>query len=187
MPNQILPGVEVYEDFLRGNFITFLSEKVSGYWQVKVKTVDGEVKRRSSYIQVADLIEEDVRVKAFYDFFLDELKPILDDYKLKYSIPEMMPEYSDGKPVVTLLKYEVGDEIHYHSDSIGQDNRIAVAIGYFNDDYSGGSLDFQFFDQSIKPTAGSLVVSPANYPYSHRSSAIKEGTKYAVRCFLVSR
>lgn len=187
MPNQILPGVEVYQDFLRGNFMTFLSEKVSDYWQVKVKTVDGEVKRRSSYIQVADLIDEDARVKAFYDFFLDELNPILDDYKTKYSIPDIMPEYDNGMPIVTLLKYEVGDEIHYHSDTVGQDNRIAVAIGYFNDDYVGGSLDFQFFNESIKPDAGSLIVSPANYPYSHRSSVIQDGVKYAVRCFLVSK
>jgi hypothetical protein len=186
MSKQILPGVEVYENVLNGHFITFLSEKMSEYWQVKEKIVDGEVKRRSSYVQLSEVLD-DARAKAFYDFFLEELKLVIEEYKTKYAIPNMIPEYHEGTPVVTLLKYEVGDEIHYHSDSVGEDNRIAVAIGYFNDDYSGGSLDFQFFDQSINPDAGSLVLSPANYPYSHRSSVVESGTKYAVRCFLVSR
>lgn len=186
MLNYTIPGVEIYPNFLNNNFIRFALEKADNDWTLKVNTVNNEIKRRSSSIQLSEIIHLDKKTKEFYEFFLNELQTKIEDYKNKYFIKNLIPEYLNNMPVVTLLKYEQGDEIHYHSDSHEKDNRIATAIAYFNDDYTGGSLDFQFFNYSLKPSPGSLVLSPANYPYSHRSSVIKNGTKYAVRCFLVS-
>jgi predicted 2-oxoglutarate/Fe(II)-dependent dioxygenase YbiX len=58
---------------------------------------------------------------------------------------------------------------------------------YLNDDYEGGEIEFVNFDIKIKPKAGTLIMFPSNYPYSHIAHPVISGTKYAVSTFLHER
>lgn len=80
-----------------------------------------------------------------------------------------------------LLKYSGTTNDHYdaHYDG-GVNNRWISAILYLNDDYEGGELEFVVFGEKIKPKAGTLVIFPSNYAYTHVAHSVTEGTKYAI-------
>ena len=78
------------------------------------------------------------------------------------------------------VKYGPGGKFNHHSDD-GAPYRCTVsAVGYFNDDYTGGALNFEFFGLTVKPDAGDLIIFPSSYIYSHASIPVESGTKYAV-------
>jgi hypothetical protein len=86
-----------------------------------------------------------------------------------------------------LLKYETGQYFHTHYDSYPAVNRAISVLIYLNDDYEGGEIEFVNFDIKIKPKAGTLIMFPSNYPYSHIAHPVISGTKYAVSTFLHER
>ena len=93
-----------------------------------------------------------------------------------------------------LLRYEIGQSYLTHSDASvnfgprgGVLTRRATAILYTNDDYQGGELEFPHFNLKIKPTAGTILVFPADFVYEHVAHPVTSGTKYAVVDFFISR
>jgi hypothetical protein len=87
----------------------------------------------------------------------------------------------------TLLKYSGGQHYDAHSDGGGDSKRNLSAILYLNSDYEGGELEFVNFNIKIKPSAGMLLLFPANYPYRHIAHPVTSGTKYAIVSFLHDR
>lgn len=185
--NIIIPGMAEFPKFFEGfDHISFFENELSKYWKQNTRIVDNIVKRKSWSISLENHLD-DINVKQYYDQFLLNLSFAINKYNSNYIIKNMEPEQYDGIKAVTLLKYEQTDEIDYHYDTSYSDNRVAAALGYFNDDYSGGNLHFKHFDLEFKPKANSLLIFPANYPYLHRSNQVDSGIKYAIRCFLVSK
>ena len=80
----------------------------------------------------------------------------------------------------SILKYENGEKYIHHLDDGPQTPRKVSAVGYLNDDFSGGELDFDKLDFRYSPVAGDIVVFPSMAPYSHASLPIASGIKYSV-------
>ena len=80
----------------------------------------------------------------------------------------------------TVLKYSQGQQYVHHLDHSKQTPRTVSAIGYLNDGYIGGELNFDKIDFNYMPKAGDIVVFNSDEPYTHASLPISEGVKYAV-------
>lgn len=80
----------------------------------------------------------------------------------------------------TVLKYGVDEKFMPHlDDGPGTDRRVSL-VGYLNDDFEGGSLDFPLIGFSYQPCAGDIVAFPSGSPFSHGSMPVRQGTKYSV-------
>lgn len=80
-------------------------------------------------------------------------------------------------------KYSKGQRFKMHKDGafvrgIG-DTSIYTFIIYLNENYEGGTTDFQERSISIKPKTGSALVF--SHPLRHEGTVILSGTKYAIR------
>jgi hypothetical protein len=101
------------------------------------------------------------------------LRKCLDDYGHDYQVQvEWIGAFN-------MVKYGPGEKFNVHSDD-GEPYRCTIsAVGYLNDDYSGGDLYFNHFDLTYTPRAGDFVIFPSSYIYSHASIPVTEGVKYA--------
>lgn len=59
--------------------------------------------------------------------------------------------------------------------------RRCTVLTYLNDDFDGGALVFKYFPEAMpyKPPAGSVVIMPSNYMYSHATTPLLNGRKAA--------
>lgn len=111
----------------------------------------------------------------FYTMLLATTLP----YMRKYEIQENL--WHEGYNV---LRYAEGDQYKAHYDGNTLVGRAVSAICYLNDDYEGGEIEFVNFGVKIKPTAGTLILFPSNYAYSHIAHPVTKGTKYALVTWL---
>lgn len=86
-----------------------------------------------------------------------------------------------------ILKYSPGEFYGQHYDGWSSTGRSISAICYLNDDYEGGEIDFIHHGVKIKPTAGTLILFPSNFAYSHVAHPVTSGTKYAVVTWIKDR
>ena len=71
---------------------------------------------------------------------------------------------------------------HDHSDNWSQDSstRQVSLILYLNDVDDGGCTVFPYYDISVKPKKGTVLMFPSFYTYTHHAEAPKSGPKYVV-------
>lgn len=81
--------------------------------------------------------------------------------------------------MVSVQRYEPGQEFKVHADHSVNNPRICSALLYLNDDFTGGETYFPHLDYAIKPEKGRLAIFPANYVYAHCSRPVLSGVKYA--------
>jgi Rps23 Pro-64 3,4-dihydroxylase Tpa1-like proline 4-hydroxylase len=87
----------------------------------------------------------------------------------------------------SLLRYKPGEKYNLHYDGGTETSRAISVLIYLNDDYVGGEIEFPNFDIKIKPKAGTLVLFPSNYAYSHIAHEVVSGTKYVIVTWLKDR
>lgn len=80
----------------------------------------------------------------------------------------------------TVLKYSNNQQYIHHLDHGAKTPRVVSAVGYLNNDYIGGELNFDKLDFTYKPSSGDVVVFLSDEPYSHASLPVKSGIKYSV-------
>lgn len=98
------------------------------------------------------------------------------DFLVKFNInvnPRTSTNYS-------ILKYSKTEKYIHHLDHGENTPRKVSAVGYLNDDFLGGELDFDKLGFNYSPVAGDIVVFPSVKPYSHASMPIQDGVKYSV-------
>jgi hypothetical protein len=78
------------------------------------------------------------------------------------------------------VKYGPGQHFAEHTDHGYSYNCTVSLIGYPNDDYEGGELEFGFWGIKFKPRLGDLIVFPSNYMYPHRTLPVTSGIKYSL-------
>lgn len=86
--------------------------------------------------------------KNIFDIVNDKMRTLLESYSY----------YPD---TLHLQRYKNGDFIGYHSDQWIPDLPYYIGYGfclYFNDDYSGGELDYPDLKITVKPKANSLYI-----------------------------
>jgi len=111
---------------------------------------------------------------------VDELaNSFLYEYRNEYFIPNLSYDSIEA------LRYESGEHYvgHYDNGSKHVAGRICSLVAYLNDDYEGGEIEFSRFGIVQKPSAGSLVIFPSNYPYFHVVRKVTKGTRYALNVF----
>lgn len=82
-------------------------------------------------------------------------------------------------------KYGVGSEYKDHYDHGPNSPRLLSGVMFLNDDFDGGELVFPYFEKSIEPKAGRLVLFPSSFIYRHVSVPVVEGVKYSLVTWLV--
>lgn len=78
------------------------------------------------------------------------------------------------------VKYGPGQHFAQHVDHGFSYNCTVSLVGWPNDDYEGGELEFGMWGIKVKPAAGDLVVFPSNYMYPHKSLPVSSGVKYSL-------
>lgn len=113
------------------------------------------------------------------DYVVDKCKTYLEEtYKLpcELSVLEFV-RYEQGGHYVTHID---GQYLEGNTIKIGPDHKDLTCIFYLNDDYEGGELTFNFFNKTIRPTAGQVITFPSNWRYLHKVSEITSGERYAM-------
>ena len=115
-------------------------------------------------------------VKHINSLLHESFAACFNDFVLRFDIEsdvETSKNYS-------ILKYKKTEQYIYHLDDSPAIPRKVSAVGYLNDDFSGGELDFDKLPFKYFPVAGDIVVFPSIEPYSHASLPINDGVKYSV-------
>lgn len=193
---EIAPGIMIYDDVIP-NYETMVNDLEEGMKSAGILWNNATVKegennhvntgsRDTSTISVpfSRNVQDDYSnfSKSFYttlsNLFLENLVPIEDDYQHQYRIG---CSWHDSYQI---LKYGVGQKFVNHIDDHPDYHRRVSTLYYFNDDYSGGEINFPRFDISFKPKANQMIVFPSTYVYNHSVSPVTEGTRYAVVSWL---
>ena len=88
---------------------------------------------------------------------------------------------------IHFLYYSTGTEYKTHIDGQYIENNIAkrgvdrdlTCVVYLNSDYLGGEINFNFFDLTIKPNVGDMLIYPSSYEYAHSVKPVT-GERYAI-------
>lgn len=86
-----------------------------------------------------------------------------------------------GMEALQILRYCPNEGFYDdHIDDGPNMNRICSSVLYLNNVEDGGETHFTKFNLSVKPTAGDMIVFPANYAYVHKALPPKSSEKFAV-------
>lgn len=111
----------------------------------------------------------------------------VEDAIRQHAKPLGLPEWFERPQ---LLRYGPGGKYLFHADAEEFDreqrrfyrlmDRDFSVLIYLNDDYEGGSLRFGYLNFEYQPRRGDLLLFPSNHLFSHESTPITKGTKYAL-------
>ncbi len=143
-------------------------------------------------------------VKAYPHIITGAISPSIQDEKtgeLTTLTPEMIPQLPDSKLAsiiqsifvlddINMQKYDAGKGNfgHWHSEHYPHPtdanqkslHRTLLWLIYLNDVPEGGETDFLYQQASIKPTTGSLVLSPCGFTHTHRGRTPISNDKYVL-------
>lgn len=117
--------------------------------------------------------------KQIHNLVFNKVEEAIEWYREHYGIPSRL--YHEP---YTILKYNYQQEYKAHFDGTTQTARAVSVVIYLNDDYEGGEIEFPNFNFKIKPEAGTMIVFPSNYAYTHIAHPVISGTKYAIVTWL---
>lgn len=81
---------------------------------------------------------------------------------------------------MNFVKYGPRQHFQEHHDHGYSYNCVVSLVGYPNDDYEGGELQFRLQNLTVKPQAGDLFIFPSNFMYPHRAMPVKSGVKHSI-------
>lgn len=112
--------------------------------------------------------------ELWQDVYDREIGPVK-DYSRRFNVGEL--RYWEA---MNFVKYGPGQHFQEHSDHGYSYNCVVSLVGYPNDDYTGGELEFRLQGLKVKPRAGDLFIFPSNFMYPHRSLPVESGTKHSI-------
>lgn len=200
---EVVKGVIAWENCLEvpDGIIDIMNSEVDAW----VPTVSEEdIKRKDAKASVA-LANGPIRFSPEHDFKKEESIAFLKQCQKNAldkiaSYFELFPEVSrevNWMENWQYITYRPPKHMTYHSDNHSVRNprtnqnypapyfRRITCLTYLNDDFHGGALDFRYFPEvaPYKPPAGSVVIMPSSYIWSHATTPLLNGRKAA---FLVS-
>lgn len=102
-------------------------------------------------------------------------------------LPGVRTNFPTYREVISVLKYEPGQEYKWHTDQPVERSRsgecdaltrcISVVV-YLNDDFKGGETEM--LGRKYRPRKGKALIFPSNWNYPHRACPVEDGTKYAL-------
>lgn len=139
--------------------------------------------RTNSVLPITLLAQNNEMARKINNQCYELITSAVKSYKNTFKIEE---EIKDAESY-GLLRYAVGEKYDQHYDGGTESARSISVLIYLNDDYEGGEIEFPFFNLKIKPKAGTLMLFPSNYAYSHIAHPVISGTKYVIVAFLKDR
>jgi prolyl 4-hydroxylase len=96
-----------------------------------------------------------------------------------------------GSENISIQRYEINQEYKQHCDFGDNNNRIATAIFYLNEDFVGGDTFFEKLSITVEPATGSCLIFyyDSDNPTlknltSHGGNAVTRGTKYIATAWM---
>ena len=185
------PCIFVYENALTDGekFISMLEEQTNDEWSPLswdyATTGSGNINEyRSSRVCSLMGITHPCPSSPISDLFnksiLKTIEKCLADYTLYHGIRALYN--NDGWAV---LKYEGQAQYRTHYDHHPDNARTLSIVAFPHSTVGvGGELTFPYFDASIKPQTGSVVIFPSNFPYTHTAHPVEDGVKYSLVTWL---
>ena len=146
-------------------------------------THSGKNRRTNSTLSLTQSAYQNDNLRGFNNLLSDVIMQAVVSYTRDLNIREPI-YFSEG---INLLKYQLGQEYKAHYDGGTLSGRSISPILYLNDSYEGGEIEFVHHNFKYKPTAGTLVLFPASFPYAHIAHPVTNGTKYAAVTWLHDR
>ena len=202
-PKEVVKGVWAWENCIEvpDGIIDSMNEDVDN-WANSV--TEDDVKKNDSKKSVYNdngpirfNPETEFTKKQNYDYLRQVQKNTLDKVAQYFEIfPELSKEVN-WMETYQYITYRPPKHMTFHSDNHSVRNpktnkfyiapymRRCTVLTYLNDDFDGGSLVFKHFPEKdpYKPPAGSVVIMPSSYIWSHATTPLLNGRKAA---FLVS-
>ena len=191
------PGIAIYEGVFSNPYDSInsvelvLNDKMSDI-SYKRSTILGDASNNNASLIDAYRTSKEVRINR--NKYNEHFKKLEDKCNLVFN--ECLVSYRAEMRInydifcgegFQLLKYESNDYFGSHYDSYPESKRAVSGLLYLNDDYEGGEIEFVNFDLKIKPSAGTVILFPPNYPYRHIAHPIINGTKYAIVTWFYER
>lgn len=186
--DQVGPGIFVYRDLVPkhstdkleevlndSSNVYFYQEAMVGYGMKMPDYRDCfDFKYKRSDIE-HDNSDSGEKLKSLWQELYDLKLPAVKNYCRSFNIGEI--RYWEA---MNFVKYGPGQHFQEHTDHGYSYNCVVSLVGYPNDDYEGGELEFRLQKIKIKPRAGDLFVFPSNFMYPHKSLPVVSGTKYSI-------
>lgn len=193
---EVAPGIVIYGDVIPNlnNLHIEIEEDMKNAglsWdQTKIKGPEGDGVINKEYrdtlgigVEYFDTKQDDPTDPSekffvkYANLFLENFDFIEKDYLSLFHVRATWHEkYS-------ILKYNIGQHFKNHIDDLSLERKIST-IYYFNDDYSGGELNFPRFNLSLKPKANQMILFPSTYTYNHSVSPVTDGVRYSLVSWL---
>lgn len=110
---------------------------------------------------------------AIYNEYAQLVRACVDHYA---SSRRAKMEYMEA---INFVKYGPGEHFAAHADDGFSYSATISTVGYLNDDYSGGELDFPTLGIRLKPETGDIITFPSSFIYQHASLPVAAGTKFS--------
>lgn len=112
-------------------------------------------------------------LKELYNTYADLVRACVDHYS---STRRITMEFMEA---INFIKYKPGEHFAAHSDDGFSYSATVSTVGYLNDDYTGGELDFPTLGLKLKPETGDIITFPSNFIFQHASLRVIEGVKFS--------
>jgi hypothetical protein len=177
--------ISVYSDVFSaedGNqFLTSLEKEISDGWSELSwgnSGVGGEGKVTShrtslscSLIPIMKPYPETDLSRLFDKNIRIPVEQVVEDYRSEHLLPSGIHEpYS-------ILKYSGGAEYHAHYDHFRDNARVYSMVAIVAEPEKGGQLEFPFFNVTVEPVVGTVILFPSNFPYIHIAHPVESGVK----------
>lgn len=173
-PKRIAGAIEIYDNAITNcdEILSLIRSGDSQDW-VRAQVGPGEISDvRTNDALFIDLVSLSNPVVIYK--FAQKIHKYLDSYGKRYQVG------FSGMEAACLNRYQEGQEYLLHSDAGPGHNRVISALLYMNDVESGGETKFPFFNETIFPKKGRLVIFPSDYAYSHEAKPPLHGEKYSL-------
>ena len=163
---ELSPGIVVYKEAIKDR--TYLLDLMK---KVKYDEIGGARDVGICYIKDNST---DINLLDIEEILEASLSECLEDYQTKYTVDGVIPE--DWQ----LVRYGEGQQFTTHLDENYDNPRTISLTMYINDDYTGGELEYVWFNKTYRPDPGDIIIFPSNYIFSHKVHKVLSGTRYVV-------
>ena len=203
-PKEIVPGVWAWENCMQvpEGIIDSMNEEVDE-WK---REIQEEGKRDGQYqtavasgytgpIRFAP--EDDFKKNVNHQYLMQIQKNTMNKVAQYIEMYPDLEEEIGWFESYQYISYKPPKHMKYHSDNHAVRNpdtgfmyvtpylRRITCLTYLNDDFRGGALDFRYWQEygPYKPPAGTTVIMPSGFLWSHATTPLLNGRKVA---FLVA-
>lgn len=166
LKEDLLPGVVIYK-----NAINDIDLLLSLMKNIEYTEIGGPRDVGLNFIKDGSTDKNIVQIEKILE---SSLSKCLEEYCNKYSVRGIIPEQWQ------LVRYGENQHFATHLDEDFENPRTVSITMYINDEYSGGELEYVWFNKTYRPSAGDIIIFPSNYIYSHKVNKVISGTRYAV-------